>query len=207
MMALSTRYHMRARWDDAIRCMRRAVTADPETTLYVRLAHIYRDRGDREGWRATLDEFLERDSFGFDHALVQQEIALDYLERKEYQQALVWANKAAETKTSWALDCAARCYEAVGDLDNAEAARRRSAELYDYESRIDYYLWCHKYGRGDLELARRLADAYVDWHRGATTGELQLSIAVFLEITGQKEESLADFRTLMAAQTNMYYYA
>ncbi|MFN0051956.1 MAG: tetratricopeptide repeat protein [Planctomycetales bacterium] len=205
MLTLSKRYEILEQWDAAERCLRLAAQADGDYELYRRLAQFYKERGNREAWRTTLEAFLEGESFGFEHAAVQNEIAEDYFNHKEYDQALVWAERAAETDASWALMTAARSCEALGDFDRAGEFHRRNAKRYTDFNRIEYFFWCQKHNRGDRGAARRLGDAYVAANRDGATGETLLSIAMFLRMTDRPEESLTAFRTMQEQGESSFY--
>jgi hypothetical protein len=68
--ALTDFYGRLGRDDDALRVAKRAVEVFPELSPYLRLARLYRKRGDLVRWKATLDEFLEQESVDDEHAQV-----------------------------------------------------------------------------------------------------------------------------------------
>jgi tetratricopeptide (TPR) repeat protein len=57
--------------------------------------------------------------------------------------------------------CAVSCYEGLGDLERAELWVRRLSERYP-TSWSEWFLWCKRTGRGDVDAARELADRVVD---------------------------------------------
>ena len=152
-LALGQRYAKMKKYDDAERCLRATIELSPEYRAYQALADVYAARGRFDRWQATLDDYLEQEDIGLDHARVRVEIANALMARGDYKAARPYAEAAGETWAQWAMRCAADCTEALGDWDRSEMWIRRIAERY--ESPLEWYCWCHRTGRGDLAAARR----------------------------------------------------
>ncbi len=155
---LARRAVAQERTDDAGRLLERYVRLSPDAWAFEALAKIYKDRGDRERWKAALDEFLEApDETGLEHARIRVEIANDLMDRQQWKDAWPYAEAAAATWAAWAMRPAQRCAEGMGDLDTAELWYRREAERYPHSWAV-WFMFCKRTGHGDVEAARALAE-------------------------------------------------
>jgi hypothetical protein len=126
-------------------CLNAYIKVSPDYEAFNALAHIYREEGDEERWKSTLDAFLDQPDHGLEHARVRVQIARSYMQQQRWADAAPYAEAAAQSYAEWAMRCAFECYESMGELDKADLWLRRIAERY---GRIQEYLaWCRKYGR------------------------------------------------------------
>jgi tetratricopeptide (TPR) repeat protein len=153
LLALGKKYAALNRLGDARRCLERAIALSPDDIVFQTLAKAYKASGDTDNWRKTLRRYLtEVDDTGLQHARIRVELARDHMSRKEWKQALPYAEAAAETYAGWAMLCASECREGLGDWQKAELWIRRVTERYE----ADYYRWfqwCVRTGKGDLKAA------------------------------------------------------
>jgi tetratricopeptide (TPR) repeat protein len=156
LQALSALYTRLKRDDDALRITKREAEVNPKLETYRRLAQLYKQRGDIDRWKATLDEFLEGENIAFEHSAVQIEIADHFMALKEWDKAVPYVTAAAQTWTGNSLLAAHRCYDGMQDWDNAELYISRFAEEYR-ENAYEWYFWCKRSGHGDVEAAREAA--------------------------------------------------
>jgi len=140
----------------AARCLDRYLRLSPDLWAYQEKANLARARGDVEGWRTTLETFLEGPSTGLDKVTVRVTIARDYMARKEWAKALPYADGAAESGAGWALECASLCHEGMEDWGPAEGDIRQAAERYPAFGG-EWFKFCARTGRGDVRAALRLA--------------------------------------------------
>jgi hypothetical protein len=98
--------------------------AAPDYQADATLAGIYQKRGDMVRWKETLEKSLDLPAMGLQHASVQNTIAQYYMERKEWKEAVVYADAAAESYSEWSMATAARCHEMRGEWQEAEAYLR-----------------------------------------------------------------------------------
>ena len=99
----------------------RYIELSPDAWAYQTLAATYKEQGNIDRWKETLDEFLKKvEDPGLDHAKVRVEIANYYMGLKQWDKARPYAEAAAATWAGWAMSCAARCAEGEQDW----AARR-----------------------------------------------------------------------------------
>ena len=157
LLTLAYQYGDMKRWDDAERCLRAVIRISPDFRVYQQLAKNYKAQGRRDEWKATLDEFLQNEERGLEHATVRVEIARDLMARGEYKAAWPYAEAAAQTWAAWAMLCAADCAEGLDDWENAELWIRQYADRYN--DPLTWYLWCKRLGRGDVATARAQMEA------------------------------------------------
>jgi tetratricopeptide (TPR) repeat protein len=153
------------RRDEAAKWFKAAIARSPSYDLYAALADLYRSQGKTDEWRATLEEYLKQPDYGLDHATVRVQIARQYMRLKQWDKATPYAQAAAETYASWALQAAAECFEARQDWKAAEEIYKAIFERYPVGSAVaDWYGFCRRTGHGDVKAARQAAKDYFDEH-------------------------------------------
>jgi hypothetical protein len=186
MKALTDRYYKLKRYDDAERCAKLEVKANPGYPAYRLLAKVYQAKQDHVQWKATLDKAIELPPTGLDRAQVQNEIALALLDRLEFREAVAYADAAAETGAAWSMLTAARCHEMVGEWKQSEQLVRNVSEQYR-DSLFDWMYWCHRTGHGDVgaadELVRKELEA-----RGTTLFPGQYRQIAFYYLTTREPD-------------------
>ncbi len=187
--ALTDRYCKLKRYSDAERCAKLLVKADPDYPSYRVLASIYKTTKDHARWKETLDKATELPTNGLERAQVQNEIALDLLGRFEFQEAVTYADAAAETGAAWAMLTAARCHEMLGEWKKSEQLVRTVSESYE-GSRFDWMYWCHRTGRGDVQQAEELARKWIEGWGTTLFAEQQRRIACYYLTTGEPDKAL-----------------
>ena len=157
--AIAQRYLFDNRHGDAIRCLKKAVAITPSRSTYEMLAFIYQQDDDFENWCDALEHAVKQPSFGLESARLQEELAKAFMNRGEWKKAQSYAREAAATGSAWGMSTAARCAEGLGDWKQAEAFVRSVSSRYESNS-IEWYFWCVRTGRGDLETAKQVAEPY-----------------------------------------------
>jgi tetratricopeptide (TPR) repeat protein len=187
--ALTDRYCKLKRYDDAERCAKLLVKADPDYPSFRLLASVYRATKDHAHWKETLDQAIQLPASGLERAQVQNEIALELLDRFEFQEAVTYADAAAETGAAWTLMTAARCHEMLGEWKKSEQFVQTVSENYE-GSRFSWMYWCHRTGRGDVRRADELARKQLEgW--GTTLFAAQYrNIAFYYLATGEPDKAL-----------------
>jgi tetratricopeptide (TPR) repeat protein len=202
--ALARRYSSLKQLDDAQRCLKRWIALAPDKWAYTQLADSYLQQGNLQGWQATLDEYLQQpDEGGLSHAQVRVTIARHFMTRREYDKALPYADAAAETWAGWAMMCASECHELLGQWDQAELWVRRTAERYD-DSRLSWYLWCKRTGRGDVQAAQRLAAEYVRPLEQQTNPDALELGGIFHILSGKPAKAIQYFQKAFSLTNNPY---
>jgi uncharacterized protein HemY len=160
--ALGARFVSAKNYADAQRVLSRAIELSPDAWAFQTLAATYKDQGQVDRWKETLDEFLKKvQDPGLDHAKVRVQIANYYMGLRQWDKARPYAEDAAETWAQWAMDCAARCAEGEQDWERAETWYSRETERYPDHSWAVWYFFCKRTGQGNLEAARAFVEQYL----------------------------------------------
>jgi hypothetical protein len=153
------------------------------------LAALYKAQGKTDLWLQTLETVLKEEDPGLDHAQVQVEIARGFMERKEWNKALPFAEEAAKTYAEWALRCASDCNEGLENWDKAEMYVRALSERYA-TSYYKWYYFCQRTGKGDVAAAERYVLAVFDAIGPRTTDQDRTRQAAVYVIGGHKQKSV-----------------
>jgi tetratricopeptide (TPR) repeat protein len=156
MKALANRYYDLKRYDDAERCAKRLVEVHQGHPSYRLLAKVYKAKNDDVRWKETMEKATQLPSEGLEQASFQNQIALDLLKHKQWQEAVVYADAAAETGSAWSMITAARCHEMLGEWKKSEELIRAVSERYDNQL-MQWLKWCVRTGRGDVQSASEFA--------------------------------------------------
>jgi len=179
--------------DDARRALTRFLERSKDRWAFEKMADIHLAAGDVERWQKTLDTFLQEPDNALDHAQVQVKIANHFIQRKEWKRAQPYADAAAQSGASWALLCAARCYEGLGDADHAEKLVKYNAERYR-GAQPNWYLWCRGSGHGDVVQAKEAAFAYYRSLGSRASADDLLKLGVIYMLDGQNEQAVQAYR-------------
>jgi tetratricopeptide (TPR) repeat protein len=201
--ALIERYLTLKRLDDAERCARQQIKAAPDYSTYETLAGIYKQKGDMARWKETLEKSLELPAMGLEHASVQNKIALYHMDRKEWKDAVAYADAAAESYSEWSMETAAQCHEKLGEWKKAEAFWRAISERYANSS-MKWMLWCHRVGRGDAEAAAACARAHFESLGTSMYWGQREQIAFFYLLSNEPEKSLVVFSQTFKESKSVY---
>jgi tetratricopeptide (TPR) repeat protein len=158
---LAEDYNDRREYEAAIRCYDRSYTLSPTASTAVALATTYRNAGQEDKWLPALEDYLEQEDYALGHAQIHQVIAQDYIEKGKWVDAEPHALAAAQTWSAWGLILAGQVYEGLGRWDESEKWFREATESYPTSSGYEWYLWCRRTGRGDVEPARKYFDQFL----------------------------------------------
>ncbi|MDZ4780272.1 MAG: hypothetical protein SGJ19_08475 [Planctomycetia bacterium] len=196
--ALGLRYSNEQQWDAAERCFQRAVEVDPSLESHRSLAAMYRKRGDKDRWLATLEAYLDKPDYGLGHAQVRVQIADAYAYDREWDKAVPYANEAAETWAGWALSSAGCTHEALEDFETAEQWFANLSERYR-SSALEWYFFCRRTGSGRLDEAMEMAES-ASVERGTLDNA---DLGTFLVLQDQPAEAVDLF--LVAFERNEWH--
>lgn len=152
---LAEGYEQSGRDDDAVRVLERYLEVGRDHYGVRRLSRLYLRRGDEERWLATLLSGLELEDYGLHHANINHDIARHYLETGRPREALPYAQAAATSGASWAMQGLAWCYEALGQREQALRWHQRVAERYENKPSW-MLLFHHRSGLGEQRLLAEL---------------------------------------------------
>jgi tetratricopeptide (TPR) repeat protein len=202
LVALGNRFLALKRWDDAERCLNKAIGLSPEIATYKLLSESHKGRGDLDRWKATLDRALGQRDEGLDHMQIRVEIARHLMALRQFDKALPYAEAAAATWASAGMLCASNCREAMRDWEQAELWARRTTERYPEDSWEAWFIWCKRTGRGDVTAARRFALRHVASSGDDPTDDLRQRLVNFYLVDGSTREALARLRPLNERNQN-----
>ncbi len=194
---LGQRYRQLRRFDDAIRLLEESVALSPNQSAFIALADVYRSNGHDELWRPTLERFLALDNPALDDARVRDRIAQDYIAHGNWKQAEPYSLAAAESGAAWALMTASSVYEGLEDWEKSEDFIRRLSQSYQGIDRMQWYVWCRRTGRGDLNEARSLAEQFRAAPRDRDFFAPE-AFGVYEILEGQPQKALEQFNTAWA---------
>jgi hypothetical protein len=187
--ALTWKYLVLKRYDEAERWAKRYLKVAPEAGSYMMLAETYRLRGDDDAWVNTLEQYLAAgQDMGLQEAKIRCRIVEHLLLKGKTEQALPHAEQAAASGAAWALNCATIAFERAGKWDEAEQYARENADHYDAPDR--YYDWCLRTGKGDVRAARAAALAHVRRAKGRSDRETMAGVAAFYMMEGKPADAL-----------------
>ena len=146
--------------DGAIRCYERSYELLPTFGAAFHLSRIYRDHEDYEKWEQTLLDFLQTESHGLEHATVHTEMAYVYRSRGLWKKARPHAIAAAETGSLFGMKVASQISEGLAEWEESEQWIRGVSSGYPSAGGFEWYFWCRRTGRGDVESAAKLADEF-----------------------------------------------
>jgi tetratricopeptide (TPR) repeat protein len=193
--ALGTKYLEEKRTEDARRCFDAYLKLARDKWVYQALAEEHLKSGDEAKWVEWLEAYLkDSPDEGLSHARLRADMARELMERGRFEKALPYAEAAAQTWASWAMHGAADCHERLGNWDEAVTWRGRIAERYPNDA-IQYFAWCWRTGKGDLQAADRLAQASI-----ARTGSGdRMGVAIYHYLKGDKASALRWYRQSVTA--------
>lgn len=161
-ITLGKRYDSLGDFEAAARCYKRSYDVSPCYESTVGLASAYRNGGKPELWEPALKAYLEVEDLGLAHAKIHQLLADELIEERKWAAAEPHALAAAETYSAWGMSLASRVYEGMQDWEKSEQWIAEAAQNYpSYYSGADWYFWCCRTGRGDVDEAARYARHYV----------------------------------------------
>ena len=147
--------------DEAIEMLDRALQLSPSVNRYTALANTYYADGQYELWKATLEDSLQEENEGLSHATVHNQLALGLLQQGKLDAAKPHALTAAATWSGWGMQTASRVLEGLQEWDDSELWMKRTSENYAGVIRAEWYLWCKRNGRGDLDGAIEQFDTFL----------------------------------------------
>ena len=155
--ALARQYRRLERRTDARRVLRACCDRSMDYWPWMTLAYLYREDGDVPRWQGMLETYLTQvEEENLEHAHIRDELARYFMSVGEFSTALPYAEAAAESQASWAMEGAALANEGLQRWSAAEQWYRRSAERYA-EDAPDWLFFCVRTGQGVRSTAQELA--------------------------------------------------
>ena len=158
-LSLARKYGLLHRPTDAERCFKKVIALAPSHAAHLELARLYRQHDDLKACERILEAALALPSYGLENTQVRVHLAGLFMRQGDWKAAKPHADAAAQSYAGWALLTAARCAEGLEDWDAAEQYQQAISERYENDS-SDWYFWCVRVGRGDVDEARALAERH-----------------------------------------------
>jgi tetratricopeptide (TPR) repeat protein len=137
--------------------LKKVIDMQPAVWAYLWLAKIYERWGDEHKYVSTLEAGLNAPDASLGHAEISIWLADHYRRKKDWDSALPYAERAAQSYSGKGLLCLAKCYEAKGDLDQAEEWMKRLTDRYPDDDGYKWYVWCRINRHGDVKSAQEAA--------------------------------------------------
>jgi len=201
--ALMFKYVELNKFDDAERCAKLKIRLAPDYASYNALAKVYKKKGDIAGWKATLEKSISLPSLGLEAPMVQNRLALYHMKRKEWKEAVVYADAAAQSYAAWAMLTSARCHEMLGEWEKSEEMMHRTSERYD-DSSFDWMVWCIRTGHGKVEAADNCARKHFESLGTSATPRQLDSIGTYYLFKKEPEKALAVFQQAFKDGKDVY---
>jgi tetratricopeptide (TPR) repeat protein len=207
--AMARHYTKAENLEMAQRMWENVLAVAPDYHAFRSLAEVHLQQGDETRWLEVMEQSLETEDYGLQHAQARVRIAEHFMSKGEHARALPYAEAAAETWAGWAMATAARCNDALRNYDRAELWMRRSLERYGGNG-VEYYAWCKRTGHGNVAVVRPYLMAYFKSLEKSRTTAL-MGIYHLLEEQPQRavtqfqqamEQAPADFVGLLLALTH-----
>ena len=189
--------------DKAEEVLKRRMAINPDHKTFSTLADIYKRRGEIDEWKKLLEKSLDLPSLGLENAFVHNKLAEYHMEQGEWELAKPHAVKAAMTYSGWGLVSAGKCYEGLGDLQQAEAFVRACSLRYQ-SSAADWYFWCVRTDYGDIESARRLIEKHLLANPTKINESEAMQVGVYQLTQGLKSQAFDSFLTAFQNYKNTY---
>jgi tetratricopeptide (TPR) repeat protein len=128
--SLGMHYLHQKHYADAERCLKTAIVHSKTSDLYYGLANVYKVQEKTELWLSTLEEILNNPDYGLDHSRANETIAWHFMRLRQWDRALPYAERAAETYSAGGLEACGCCQEGRCDWAEAEKYFRAVVERY-----------------------------------------------------------------------------
>ena len=201
---LAALYHRRGDRDAAVRCGQKSLALCPNGRAAWTLATVYLEIGDATQSESMLLQTLASIEGQSEKIAVHGMLAGWYLERGLWNQALPHALACAEDGSQFGLSTASQVTEALAQWKESERWIRQLAENHAETHAAQWYFWCERTGRGDMETARKHAEKYLRVRvqlasrEAAEDGTYQL-------LRGNRRSALAAFRRAWSLEPNLLH--
>lgn len=198
-MVLGNDYYAQEMYEDSARCYKKSLEISPCMASTKGLADSYYYGGQKELWQPTLEAYLEVEDTGLAHAQIHQLIANENLGQRNWQEAEPHALEAAQTYSASGLILAGRVYEGMQDWEKSEHFIAEATRSYpSYSMGTEWYFWCRRTGRGDIDAAREYAGKSIAIASQSTRLDDIDRTLTYRMLEGDLEGGLAGYEQQMA---------
>lgn len=200
--ALAKQCGANGEWEKQVALLRRQAEIAPDQGVITEIVNaVWRnEKGDR--WKDIIDHYLkELPPMGLTQAGLQTDAAKKLILERRWDEATVYADKAAVSYSGWALVTAAECAEAKQDWKKAESYYKAVSLRYSGFAPY-WYFFCRRTGKGDLEGATQLRDKFIAQYKDKPGSNL-LMFANLAKLDESAKEAMAPVARYHS--TNPYY--
>ena len=194
---LGDRYKMIGLDPEAIRCYEKSLELLASSSATRSLAEIYYQKKQFEKWEQTYLNFFETEDLGLTHQSAKLKLCDGFIRQGLFHEAKPYAIETARTWSARGLIKASFVAEMLGQWEESEKWIREASESYPTGSGWQWYFWCCRTGRGDLEAARLLAETYMRGLSEKTRSECITQGACHL-LEGDQQQALESYRKALA---------
>jgi hypothetical protein len=174
---------------DAERIWRSTIKSYPNREAFQLLSDLYESQGDGDRWLTVWGEYFEKaPEIGLEHAHTANIIAAKLMERRQWQKAWPYAERAANSGAAWALSTAGGCAEALQKWGAAEEQFSRKTQSYS-GSPMDWYFFCRRTGFGNAVEARQVCMQFIDQYNPVKPNYWPTYFAVYYALDRQFEDA------------------
>ncbi|MCE9525870.1 MAG: tetratricopeptide repeat protein [Planctomycetales bacterium] len=193
--SLGDRYLRDKKYPDAIRCLERAAEMRSAYDDYRRLADCWLEQKDEKKWQAAWDKFLEGTVFGLDHARARVNVAEHFMLQGRFEEALPYAEAAAQSYSGWSLICASDCLSGLKRYEEADRYALAESNRYPPDGVLWRHFWRERVGWGDLKKTRGQIFLYLADPKNKPSPVVENPYWI---IAGEKEKALTKYRQSLA---------
>ncbi len=183
---------------NAERCYQATLAAVLSRDATLSLAKMAAEVGDRDGWEAVLLNYLRVKEPGYWFRKVRAELVRGYIEHGQWRKARPYAEALGKVRDDGWPIWEEVVLEGLAEWDASEASARNTATHFAQTKGAQWYFWCKRTGRGDVEAARNIAKSYFDIAK-IPRYDLRLHLGVYQILEADDRKALTSFRQALAA--------
>jgi tetratricopeptide (TPR) repeat protein len=179
----------------AVECYERSIEISPSYDAATDLAACYREQGQDAKWQQALEAQLLQEDLGLEHSNVHYQIAERLMSQHKWEDAETHAVAAANL--SWSasgLEIASRCLEGSRKWEDSERWIAEAVRQYPTHMGYEWFFWCRRTGRGELEEARKYAEKFFAEPTIRRTLAGSTRMAVYRTMEDSPREALAEWQ-------------
>lgn len=189
-LAIAKGYEGEGDNDRAIEFYQRYVDQAPDAVALRALANLYFQRGDEEQWFANMNRIFDLEDYGLRQSRAASAIAATYMHQNRHEEALPWAEMGSRSGAGDPMQLYCECLTIHGRDEEAEQIAVYVTERYGMNyGHDDWYDWCARTGKGDLEGAWKRKQQRLANHRLEGTREQLVADTLHLLITDQPDKA------------------
>ncbi|MEZ6031753.1 MAG: hypothetical protein R3C17_01495 [Planctomycetaceae bacterium] len=155
---------------------------------YIGLAEaMYMKDRESSEWMSVLEKSMECEDYFLTHSQAAQEAASTLMHDGRYEEALPWAERAAESGSGSGLQSLVEALTGTADFERAESICIQTSQRYQSD---DWYQWCVATGEGDLESAWEFEQERLKVRYAPGDSQSEMVKALYAEITNDTARAL-----------------